>query len=815
MSLAVSLTICLFLIMVTGGITTVAILQQNETGSNMNSRQAYISAKSGLDTFQDALKNSVITDLPTSDGEEKYYVLYYEDGKLKISSFGSEDDARKELKNLATRSTVSIVGGEGTYFKIEKKDGKYKVTALNVTGKYNANVSMNRGDLSFDAVIMTKYTFKEKATVPSTPPGPTDPSSSTDPSSPTGPTLPPPTGPTADNEPVPSNGGRFMMVGQQTCFNETVEPGSGAVSTGNLLSRYYKNHNGFIVYSPSVENAVYGYSYFPVVYDRFVKCETTANRTSVSAINEGIYLLGAGSGWTDVDEFYAGWDGDTSRTFGTVSYITQNESFQMDFNCKFLCIKNNFVSIGQDSRINYCGSEGTGYVVAYLPNSVTFYHVNRDKSLVRQPFTKPQGYYLIKSGSLMCEPSTWNSRIYDGDASLNYWKDFNQYDTIMNYYSPVDGISGEIHSGCHEDGLITNNIKIVDDKGRFNTYQSTETGFTKDQSTFTYNNGRNNQSIFLAPNTGLTETGYYNWYCGRSFNFQWFRTYDFTVNTDCHINMSASNIVLTIGPLVTDELGNKINVSNWVVGKRGASWKLYGNNGTGCPGTLSVMCGFNVKYYDDAGREQIYTITAGTYTNVTREGLNIFSDEGRNYFLNEAIAYSLTDSSVVVKSPVAAASAASSSGGSVTAGSISAQTNRIASIFSRFTNGFSLSPMVTPIADTDDHTHTLYGTVDNVVKVNKGITNLYYTDNNTDGDASVHTLTTSVGITIQKGVSSSTYEDYIIFEAGTYKIPAEGAETTVDIYSPADLIRKASLPGSNYELKSEEPGKVIILKEYY
>lgn len=73
-SLALSLVISLFLLMVTGGITTVAILQNNETGSDMNTRQAYISAKSGLDAMQDMLKLGTISqhELPTIDGQESF-----------------------------------------------------------------------------------------------------------------------------------------------------------------------------------------------------------------------------------------------------------------------------------------------------------------------------------------------------------------------------------------------------------------------------------------------------------------------------------------------------------------------------------------------------------------------------------------------------------------------------------------------------------------------------------------------------------------------------------------------------------------------
>ena len=103
-SLAYALVVCLFLIMITGGITTIAILQQNETGSDLNTRQAYISAKGGLSTMRDALKDNVVSsgDLPSDSVRQKYYVMYQSasGGPVRYKVFTSEADAQAELETV-------------------------------------------------------------------------------------------------------------------------------------------------------------------------------------------------------------------------------------------------------------------------------------------------------------------------------------------------------------------------------------------------------------------------------------------------------------------------------------------------------------------------------------------------------------------------------------------------------------------------------------------------------------------------------------------------------------------------------------------
>lgn len=76
-SLAYAMVVCLFLALITGGITTVALLQHNETGSDLNTRQAYISAKSGLDSVKKHMTSGTVNVDDTGDiGSSKFFVMY-------------------------------------------------------------------------------------------------------------------------------------------------------------------------------------------------------------------------------------------------------------------------------------------------------------------------------------------------------------------------------------------------------------------------------------------------------------------------------------------------------------------------------------------------------------------------------------------------------------------------------------------------------------------------------------------------------------------------------------------------------------------
>ena len=79
MVLAMALVAVLFLSTTT--FLSIAMLQQKETGTTMNSRQAYVSAKSALDIAKELLNDGKLS-LP--DSGSLYYVFYYIEGDPEV-----------------------------------------------------------------------------------------------------------------------------------------------------------------------------------------------------------------------------------------------------------------------------------------------------------------------------------------------------------------------------------------------------------------------------------------------------------------------------------------------------------------------------------------------------------------------------------------------------------------------------------------------------------------------------------------------------------------------------------------------------------
>ena len=72
MVLAIALVAVLFL--TTTSFLSIAMLQQKETGTSMNSRQAYVSSKSALDIAEDFLSDGKLI-LPSESGESVWSVV--------------------------------------------------------------------------------------------------------------------------------------------------------------------------------------------------------------------------------------------------------------------------------------------------------------------------------------------------------------------------------------------------------------------------------------------------------------------------------------------------------------------------------------------------------------------------------------------------------------------------------------------------------------------------------------------------------------------------------------------------------------------
>ena len=464
-SLAYALVVCLFLIMITGGITTIAILQQNETGSDLNTRQAYISAKGGLSTMRDALKDNVVSsgDLPNSSVDEKYYVMYQSasGGPVRYKVFTSEADAQAELETLQADDAWEIIGGEGTYFRMTYNNpGDYGVTALNTTGRYNNNVSINKGDLSFEAVSYTQYVFDLDPTSP-----PTTPTTATTPTSTESPITPTHPGTVPYNPPSSNAGGNFLLVSQQTALNENRSNTNG-YSSGKSLNKISNNDNQIFYEGDTNATFENNRTYFPVVMDRTFMPNTQNSNSISAAYNQGVYFLGGFNG-SKVNDAASS----ESQDLGNVSYFEENADFGQSIRCALLVIKNNFVTSSNNGiwnapKVIYYGDgdknlyNGEHYVYVYLPNTVKFWLCNEGKYVHRDgTFTRGAGYWIVKSGSSLYDQSAWQPM---PQALLQSAMDLNLYDQIMSYYEN----GGEIHTGSQET-KIPNSVQILGDNGGY------------------------------------------------------------------------------------------------------------------------------------------------------------------------------------------------------------------------------------------------------------------------------------------------------------------------------------------------------------
>lgn len=846
MSLAYALIVSLFLVMVTGGVTTIAILQHNETGADLNTRQAYISAKSGLDAMKSVLENDVIdsADLPAAIGDEKYYILYkknptdpvqYEviDPSTLLPGESILDKIKDKMEEFIKVNKWTILGGEGTYFKItQNAAGEYGVTALNTTGKYNNNITENRGDLSFDVVSYTTHTFTDITPPPATTPTtPTTPTGSTTPTTPT-PTEPP-TGKIIGN-----SGGDFLMVGQQTALNELSSNSSGN-SKGKMFNEYHKGSSGGSGSGTDSGQIIYTYSndadlgsnrtYFPVVFDRAIKITTQCTNAQVAAYNQGVYMLGSYNG-SEVDDCSRAENNNNGEDLGNVSYFTTNVAYHQSINCALLVIKNNFVArtnnpVTDGPFVNYYGDSsknlinGQHYVYVYLPQAIRIVTTTGDNYINRSyDFVQPAGWYMIKSGSSICVQSSWQAL---DSSKLEEAQNLNLYDQIMSYYD--DG--GEIHSGANEtenEYGPDNCVQITGNDGGY-TGQSAKSGYCSGMDVDTFYNSslvqnRSKYNIFFAPNMSPVNAGYYHWYAGRSFNMQWFREPNFVVKNGVHIRVSSPTVVLTIGPAAPAGGGVTTTISNIIEKQSGGngSFKIYGavnNNGTfqyaagSCK--LMVMSPFTVIYDGKS-----YQVEEGTYTGVP-SGLDLFSDAAATFFETAA---SPSTNGISVKNSVDLSS-------SLMPASVNAVSNSFSSnIFTRLFAGWH-TPFVTVISpNAGSDTKTIDGSLlsgTNAVTLSKDFASLYYKDVVTIGldKFNVIDVSSSGDLVISRELSDGSTVPYLVFKkgtTGTYKIPCNIGEDTHGInLLDASVIEdiKGRSPG-NYTVTSNTYFDVLS-KEYY
>lgn len=636
MVLAIALAAVLFLSTTT--FLSIAMLQQKETGTTMNSRQAYVSAKSALDIAEELLNDGKLA-LP--DSGSLYYVFYYIEGdpEVHVEKFNSSELALKWINN-PSNANYTIIGN--AYIKITKNtDGSYTMTAVGKEKKYDYSGDGNTGDLStkFDV----KYNLVEKEETANL---------------------------TMKQKTITSpTGNKFLMLGDQTSFSllrsvrKTLNEGD---TTFRTLQGYdTDNDKKSIIYIPKNEAGNTPLTTcFPLVFDKAVK--STSNGTSrlkFTAYDNGIYFLGNYTGPRVTNDYnYEAVD---------VSFYTNSDAFGTALECKYLVIGGNMVCrpAGGESGITlkYSGSsyDTDKGVVIYFTKDCKLMTYNNDHSKIKEVEYK-KGYYYISLGDnntavdLFSESTKASAKKIDTDS-----KEYKRVSSIDMYSSMVDtkGKLKDIHSAYEgEYEKDKERVDILNENGTFTAVPNSSSYSNTPRTEFT--KGWKDYYIYCAPSEMPTASGYYDMYSGKEFNYLWYNIKPMEFNGNIDMSIHSSNITLSIGP---DEK-ETVYYNNQIKNSNGNPYYPYSFNQTILPTsdfatdsntqkftaegsnkikqknssasfsvkpywneksfTLKVVNDFIVEMSDGTS----YTIKADDYTDIPETGLNLFSNDAKKYF---------------------------------------------------------------------------------------------------------------------------------------------------------------------------------------
>lgn len=636
MVLAIALAAVLFLSTTT--FLSIAMLQQKETGTTMNSRQAYVSAKSALDMAEELLNDGKLQ-LP--DSGSLYYVFYYVEGdpKVHVEKFNSSELALKWINDPA-HASYTIIGN--AYIKITKNtDGSYTMTAVGKENKYDYSGDGNTGDLStkFDV----KYNLVEKEETANL---------------------------TMKQKTITSpTGNKFLMLGDQTSFSllrsvrKTLNEGDTTFRT--LQSYDTDNEKKSIIYIPKNEAGNTPLTTcFPLVFDKTVKSTSNSDsRLKFTAYDNGIYFLGNYTGPKITSDY--------NSEAVDVSFYTNSDAYGTALECKYLVIGGNMVcrpATGESGiTLKYSGSSydtDKGVVIYFTKNCKLMTYNNSNQITKTVEYKK--GYYYINLGdnNTAVDLFSESTKASAKEITTNS-EEYKRVNSIDMYSSMVDtkGKLKDIHSayeGEYEKGK--ERVDILNESGTFtavpnsNSYSNTvRTEFTK---------GWKDYYIYCAPSEMPTASGYYDMYSGKEFNYLWYNINPMEFNGNVDMSIHSSNITLSIGPdenetvyynnqiknsngnpyfpysfnqtiLPTDKFATDSNTqkftsegSNKITQKNSSasfSVKPYWNEKSF---TLKVVNDFIVEMSDGT----TYTIKADDYTDIPETGLNLFTDEAKKYF---------------------------------------------------------------------------------------------------------------------------------------------------------------------------------------
>lgn len=636
MVLAIALAAVLFLSTTT--FLSIAMLQQKETGTTMNSRQAYVSAKSALDIAEELLNDGKLS-LP--DSGSLYYVFYYVEGdpEVHVEKFNSSELALEWINN-PSHASYTIIGN--AYIKITKNaDGSYTMTAVGKENKYDYSGDGNIGDLStkFDV----KYNLVEKEDTANL---------------------------TMKQKSITTpTGNKFLMLGDQTSFSllrsvrKTLNEGD---TTFRTLQGYdTDNDKESIIYIPKNEAGNTPLTTcFPLVFDKAVK--STSNGTSrlkFTAYDNGIYFLGNYTGPKITSDY--------NSEAVDVSFYTNSDAYGTALECKYLVIGGNMVcrpATGESGiTLKYSGSSydtDKGVVIYFTKNCKLMTYNNSNQITKTVEYKK--GYYYINLGdnNTAVDLFSESTKASAKEITTNS-EEYKRVNSIDMYSSMVDtkGKLKDIHSayeGEYEKGK--ERVDILNESGTFTAVPNSNSYSNTVRTTFT--KGWKDYYIYCAPSEMPTASGYYDMYSGKEFNYLWYNINPMEFNGNVDMSIHSSNITLSIGPdenetvyynnqiknsngnpyfpysfnqtiLPTDKFATDSNTtkftaegSNKIIQKNSSasfSVKPYWNEKSF---TLKVVNDFIVEMSDGT----TYTIKADDYTDIPETGLNLFTDEAKKYF---------------------------------------------------------------------------------------------------------------------------------------------------------------------------------------
>ncbi len=636
MVLAIALAAVLFLSTTT--FLSIATLQQKETGTTMNSRQAYVSAKSALDMAEELLNDGKLQ-LP--DSGSLYYVFYYVEGdpKVHVEKFNSSELALEWINNPA-HASYTIIGN--AYIKITKNtDGSYTMTAVGKENKYDYSGDGNTGDLStkFDV----KYNLVEKEETANL---------------------------TMKQKTITSpTGNKFLMLGDQTSFSllrsvrKTLNEGDTTFRT--LQSYDTDNDKKSIIYIPKNEAGNTPLTTcFPLVFDKTVKSTSNSNkRLKFTAYDNGIYFLGNYSGPKVTSDY--------NSEAVDISFYTESDAYGVALECKYLVIGGNMVcrpATGESGiTLKYSGSSYNTDkgVVIYFTKDCKLMTYNNSNQITKTVEYK-KGYYYINLGDNNTAVDLFSENTQKSAVKIaTNSEEYKRVNSIDMYSSMVDtkGKLKDIHSayeGEYEKGK--ERVDILNESGTFTAVPNSNSYSNTVRTTFT--KGWQDYYIYCAPSEMPTASGYYDMYSGKEFNYLWYNINPMEFNGNVDMSIHSSNITLSIGPdenetvyynnqiknsngnpyfpysfnqtiLPTDKFATDSNTtkftaegSNKITQKNSSasfSVKPYWNEKSF---TLKVVNDFIVEMSDGT----TYTIKADDYTDIPETGLNLFTDEAKKYF---------------------------------------------------------------------------------------------------------------------------------------------------------------------------------------